>query len=54
LVRVLSSENYYEILEVEEDAGDGDLKKQYRRLALSLHPDKNSTPKSDEAFKGIY
>ena len=50
--RVLRSNNYYEILEVDKDASEGELKKRYRSLALNLHPDKNSAPKADEAFKG--
>ncbi|KAJ1852136.1 hypothetical protein LPJ76_005667 [Coemansia sp. RSA 638] len=32
---------YYELLGVERSAGDADLKKAYRRLALVWHPDKN-------------
>ena len=36
------------------DATDIELKKQYKRLALALHPDKNRAPQSDEAFKGIF
>lgn len=32
---------YYEVLEVERDADDDTLKKNYRKLALKWHPDKN-------------
>jgi len=52
--RVLKNKDYYDILEVERDASDSDLKKHYKRLALALHPDKNSAPKADDAFKGIW
>lgn len=52
-VRVLRCSDYYEVLCFSRDASDADLKKQYRKLALQLHPDKNRAPKSDEAFKGL-
>lgn len=31
---------YYEVLEVDRDADDDILKKNYRKLALKFHPDK--------------
>lgn len=51
--RVLRCKDYYNILDVPRSATEADLKKQYRRLALQLHPDKNRAPKADEAFKGV-
>ena len=42
---------YYEILEIEEDASQEDIKLAYRRLAKKLHPDLNKTdPKAKEKF----
>jgi molecular chaperone DnaJ len=45
---------YYEVLEVERSASDGDLKSAFRKLAMKWHPDRNPGDKSSETrFKEI-
>src|SRR5512133_2101072 len=43
----------YEILGIERDASDDDIRKAYRRLARELHPDVNAEPRSEERFKEV-
>ena len=44
--------DYYEVLGVDRGAGDGDVKKAFRRLARELHPDVNKhDPEAEEKFK---
>ncbi|MEX0910881.1 MAG: molecular chaperone DnaJ [Nitrosopumilaceae archaeon] len=45
--------DYYEVLGVQKNAPHGEIKSQYRKLALKFHPDRNKSPDSAEHFKEI-
>lgn len=47
-------QDYYEMLGVVKGAGEDELKRGYKKLALKLHPDKNQAPGAVEAFKGAH
>ncbi|KAM8889479.1 dnaJ homolog subfamily B member 12b isoform 1-T2 [Synchiropus picturatus] len=51
--RIKQCKDFYEILGVEKDASEDELKRSYRKLALKFHPDKNHAPGATEAFKAI-
>uniref|UniRef100_A0A1D1YUT1 Curved DNA-binding protein n=1 Tax=Anthurium amnicola TaxID=1678845 RepID=A0A1D1YUT1_9ARAE len=49
--KVSGSEDWYRILQVEPTADESLIKKQYKKLAFLLHPDKNKFAGAESAFK---
>ena len=45
--------DYYEVLGVSKNSSSDEIKKQYRKLALKFHPDRNKSSEAAEHFKEI-
>lgn len=56
LERVFNASNEFEVLELPAQFTDDftRIRKQYRKVSLSVHPDKNKHPQADAAFRKVY
>lgn len=45
--------DFYDVLGVSKSATEADIKRAYRKLALTWHPDRNKSPEANDKFKEI-
>jgi molecular chaperone DnaJ len=48
---MMSKKDYYDVLGVEKEASQEEIKKSYRKLAMKYHPDRNPDPGAEAKFK---
>jgi molecular chaperone DnaJ len=53
VIWVAEKRDYYEVLGVDRNASEDDIKRAFRKLAFKYHPDRNKEPDAEEKFKEI-
>jgi DnaJ family protein B protein 12 len=51
--KLKGAKDFYELLGVPRDADEDTIKRAYKKIALKIHPDKNTAPGAEEAFKRL-
>ncbi|KAI9910397.1 hypothetical protein PsorP6_010260 [Peronosclerospora sorghi] len=51
--KIKTYKSHNEVLGVAQNATENGVMKPYRKLSLKLHPDKNSAPGAEDAFKTV-
>jgi curved DNA-binding protein CbpA len=52
-LKIVRAKDLFEVLECPRTASSAEVKKSFRKLALKMHPDKNSAPHAKEAFQKL-
>ena len=50
---IIAKKDYYDILQVNREANEDEIRKAYKKLAIKFHPDKNNSEFSSDAFKKV-
>jgi DnaJ-class molecular chaperone len=51
--KIINTKDYYEILGLDKNANDDEIRRAYKKLAIKYHPDKNKSNFAADAFKKV-